>query len=182
MAYLAAAVVFVGLLCFLDLLLSLAIIRRLRQEQSQHPHPAGAPGVQATTLPVGTLAPEFTAITTTGAARTRDSLAGQRSVVAFFAAACDTCRTQLDDFADYARSVPGGAGQVLAVVSGDPDQARDIVRKLDGPVSIALEPDDSPTATAFSVWGFPSFYALDEDGRIRSAGMSVSRLRTAELV
>jgi peroxiredoxin len=180
MAYLAAAVVFVGLLCFLDLLLSLAIIRRLRQEQDQHgaaPH-----GVQAVTLPAGTMAPEFTAVTTTGAARTRDSLAGQRSVIAFFAASCDSCRTQLDDFADYARSMPGGAGQVLAVVSGDPGQARDIVQKLDGPVSIALESEDSPTAAAFSVWGFPSFYALDEDGRILSAGMSVSRLRSAELV
>jgi peroxiredoxin len=179
MAYLAAAVVLVGALCFLDLLLSLAIIRRLRQ---QSPHPVEAPGGPVPTLPAGTLAPEFTATTTTGATRTRDSLAGQRSVIGFFAASCDSCRTQLDDFADYSRRLSGGPAQALAVISGDPAQAADIVRKLDGPASIVLEPDDSPTATAFSVWGFPTFYALDEDGMILSAGMRASNLQTAELV
>jgi peroxiredoxin len=182
MAYLAAAVVLVGALGFLNLLLSLAIIRRLRQQGQHSQHTVGAAAVQAPTLPTGTLAPEFSAVTTTGVARTRDSLAGQRSVIAFFAASCDSCRTQLDDFADYARRFPGGPGQVLAVVSGDPGLGADIVRKLDGPASIVLEPDDSPTATAFSVWGFPTFYALDEDGMILAAGMRASKLQTAELV
>jgi peroxiredoxin len=184
MAYLVAAVIFVGALCFLDLLLSFAIIRRLRLQAG--PHAAGfagpVPGIVPPILPPGTEAPAFTAVTTAGVSRSLSDLAGQRSTIAFFAASCESCRAQLADFADYARSVPGGAAQVLAIVGGDARQASDIVAALDGPASIVIEPEEGPVATAFSVWGYPTFYALDERGRIVAGGMTVARLKPAQLV
>src|SRR2546421_2448491 len=114
MIYLAPAVVLVGALCLLNLALSLAIIRRLRR-QAEH----DTQGVESSrvTLPKGTPLPELTVESTDDVSVSTVDLYGERSLIAFFAATCQPCRTALPEFADLARTHPGGAKQVLAVVN-----------------------------------------------------------------
>jgi peroxiredoxin len=119
-------------------------------------------------LPPGTQAPEFTTTTVSGVARSLGDLTGARSVVGFFAAACPPCHEQVPAFAAYARSFPGGAAQVLAVVAGgDDSETAKLVSELDGLASVVLEPAQGPMQVAFGVLGFPTFYLLDESGRIQ---------------
>ena len=161
MSYLAAAVVLLGVLCCVNLAMTLAVVRRLRRQ-------AERASEDAVRLPPGVPAPEFSATTVAGPAMTLSDLTGARSVVAFLAANCPPCHEQVPAFTEYARSVPGGAGQVLAVVVGGTDaETAQLAGDLEGTASVALEPVAGPLQKAFSVTGFPTFYMLDATGRIR---------------
>jgi len=161
MSYLAAAVVLLGVLCGLNLVMMLAIVRRLRQLAERAPE-------DAVRLPPGVLAPEFSAATVSGSVISLSGLTGARSMVAFLAANCPPCHEQVPSFAAYARSVPGGAAQVLAVVVGGTDaETAQLAGDLEGTASVALESVAGPLQKAFSVTGFPTFYLLDDMGRIQ---------------
>jgi peroxiredoxin len=128
-------------------------------------------------LPTGSKAPEFEATTVSGMRYSLADLTGSRSAVAFFSVSCTPCHTQLPEFVAYARTIPGGASQVIAVVSGDGEHEREAAAhftdELAAVASVVVEPRQGPLATAFSVQGFPTFYALDESGRIEAGGVAV---------
>jgi hypothetical protein len=74
---------------------------------------------------------------------------------------------------------------VLAVIigrNGDPDSAATFVEELAGTASIVLEALRGPLQTSFSVSGYPSFYVLDERGRVESSAPTVEMLVEAQPV
>jgi peroxiredoxin len=175
MAVLTAAVIFVGILCLFDLLLSFALIRKLRHAESDTRRPGQLPGLAA--LARGRAIPMFAARTTAGDSLSLTGLSGQPAAFAFFAAECSSCREHLAEFAAYARDFPGGPPQIVAVVSGPPDAAADIVAALEGIAQIVLEPDfDGPVAGAFSIQAFPTFVTLDPVGRIDGSAWAIRDL------
>ena len=174
MSYVDAAAALLGALCLVNLALTFTLVRRVRRQDERI---AAAPRfrVQAG-LPPGTKVGDFTAVTVTGERRSLGDLAGARSLVAFFSPTCGPCRKQLPEFAEFARTIPGGAAQVLAVVAGDENQAAEFAAGLDGAASVVAEPAHGPVATAFSARGFPSFYLVGADGRVESSGLALSVL------
>jgi thiol-disulfide isomerase/thioredoxin len=172
MIYLVSAI---GALCLLNLSLALAVIRRLRQHDEQLARRPGA-DARVTLLPAGTEVPEFTVTTLSGQPRSLSDLIGSRSLIAFLSPTCPPCRAQVPDLRAYASDLPGGAAQVLVIVSGIGDRAAELTAELDGVASIAVEPPMGTAQHAFSVSGYPSFFTLDERGRVEASGMSVRRL------
>lgn len=161
MSYLAVAVVLLAVLCGLNLAMTLAVVRRLRRQAERATE-------DAVRLPPGVPVPEFSAVTVAGRVVARSDLTGARAMVAFLAANCPPCHEQVPAFVAYARSVPGGAAQVLAVVVGGTDaETAELARDLEGTAEVVLEPVAGPLQKAFSVTGFPTFYVLDETGRIQ---------------
>src|SRR6266853_1782230 len=65
-----------------------------------------------------------------------------------------------------ARTIPGGAGQVLAVIAGEEKDAAKFGAELGEVASVVIEPGHGPVATAFSTYGRPSFYLVGADGRV----------------
>jgi hypothetical protein len=180
MAVLAAAVIFVGLLCFFDLLLSFAIIRKLR-----HTAPAGRPVPQLPGLAAqsgGRRIPPFTATTNSGTQLSLTDLAGHPAAFAFFGAECKPCRDHLDQFADYARGFPGGPSHIAVIIAGSADAGADIAGALQDLAQIVIEPDFGPVATAFSVDAFPTFVTLDPDGWIDAAAWAIRDLPVPQTV
>jgi peroxiredoxin len=173
-SYLDAAAALLGVLCLVNLALTVTLVRRVRRQDERI---AAAPRfrVQAG-LPPGTKVGDFWAVTVSGERRSLADLAGARSLVAFFSPTCGPCRKQLPEFAEFARTIPGGPSQVLAVVAGEEDQAKEFVAGLDGTASVVVEPPHGPVATAFSARGFPSFYLVGTDGRVESSGLALSVL------
>jgi hypothetical protein len=98
MPFLVAAVVLLAVLCLLNMMITFAVLRRLRShEERLAARPAGrSSGVDAL---VGRELPEFDATSTAGAAVSRSDLLGQARVLGVFSATCEPCHEQARAFA-----------------------------------------------------------------------------------
>jgi thiol-disulfide isomerase/thioredoxin len=173
----SVALAAVSVLCLVNLALLFAVIRKVRvlAERVDQIPPVGP----AALLPVGSKAPEFTAVTTAGDGSSLADLTGARSVVGFFSLGCDPCRTQLPEFIEFAKALPGGSEQALAVVLGEGEAAAGFAAGLEGAAAVVIAPRHGTLAAAFSVRGTPAFYLLGPDGLIEARGMAVKALASA---
>ncbi|MFH9009632.1 hypothetical protein ACH4E5_41220 [Streptomyces afghaniensis] len=117
MAALTSAVVLVGILCAVDLLLTIGVIKKLREYGPAGP--AGAPGRGMAPLRPGEELPAFTAVAVDGAPVSRSWLPGG-ALLAFLSPNCEPCRAKLPELVAYAAAEPGGRDRTLAVVVGEP--------------------------------------------------------------
>jgi thiol-disulfide isomerase/thioredoxin len=170
----SVALACVSVLCLVNLALLFAVIRKVRLlgERIDKMPVMGA----AALLPVGSKVPEFTAVTTTGESRSLADLAGSRSVLGFFSPSCQPCRTQLPEFIEFAKALPGGSGHALAVVVGEGEAAAEFGADLGEAVPVVIAPQRGTLTAAFSLRGIPAFYLIGPDGRIEARGMAVQAL------
>jgi thiol-disulfide isomerase/thioredoxin len=181
MSYLAAAVVILGLLCLVNLALTFVLIRRVSGLSAQPGGPAGFRPASRV-LPPGSQVPGFAVTTVSGTTRSLDDLAGSRSLLGFFSLGCPPCRDAVPEFIDFARTIPGGTSQVLAIVCGpEGTAAESLARELHDAASVVIEPRQGPAAKAFQVSGYPRFFVLDDSGRIEASGPSMPLLLSAGL-
>ncbi|SDI27973.1 TlpA disulfide reductase family protein [Nonomuraea jiangxiensis] len=172
MAFLVAAVVFVGVLCALDLVLTLAVIRRLRV------HTLKLDAISVPTpdlLPDGTAVPDFTATGLDGEVMTGQEL--RPGVLAFFSTTCRACKEQLPEFLRYLRETDQRPDRVLAVVVGaDSPDGLELLDSLRGTATVVREELDGPVGAAFSARIFPTFYLVDENGIIQAGTVAAAGL------
>lgn len=168
--YLSAAVVLVGALCLFNLLLCLGVVRRLREHTELLQRLAGASSDVA--VAVGATVGAFAATTTAGRLVTRDSL-DRPTLVGFFTPGCPPCQEQVPLFVAYGARFDGA---VLAVAVGEPDETRELVRRLAGTMEVVVEPAGGPVANAFGVTGFPALCVLDPTGQVLASGTATGEL------
>lgn len=160
MPYLVAGVVLVGLLCMVNLLLTVGVIRRLRQQAGRQafPEPKMEEG-----LARGDKIPEFAATTTNGEPISGDLLGGP-AMVGFFTAGCTPCKELLPRFIERARQTPDA---VLAVVAADAgEESAAYVEQLAQVASVVSEEPQGPVQSAFKVAGYPTVLLIDADGTV----------------
>lgn len=170
MPYLVAAVVLVGALCAVNLLLTLAVIRRLREHSARldADRPARPPLVTA-----GTALPEFASAASDGTELSREFFTGP-TLVGMFSTTCSACHERLPEFTAKARSL--GPGRALAVVVDDQRDAGAFTAALTPVATLAVEPPDGPLAKAFQVTFFPAFYLVDDRAVITAAALTPDEL------
>src|SRR5690349_3316766 len=120
-AVLTAAVVLVGLLCAVDLVLTLAVIRRLRA------HTLALAGMTPKRPPLpapGTAVPAFSAVAEGGRV-VSDAFFTGPTLVGVFSTTCAACHERLPEFVALARD--RSAERVLAVVAGEPTDDTSLV-------------------------------------------------------
>jgi hypothetical protein len=159
MFFLTTAVVLVGLLCALDLVLTLGVIRRLREHTDLLAELRGGPGVIAVGEPVD----EFVTSTVDGEEFGSAALTGE-TLVAFFSPDCRPCKEKMPWFIEYARTRPGGRDQVMAVVVGDADEAAPAAADLSPVARVVVEAAGGPLNTAFKVRAYPSVLVVERTG------------------
>lgn len=158
MPYLVAAVVLVGVIAVLDLLLTVALARRLKEPDAARSGHSGPP----VALGPGSRPAAFAASTTDGEPVSDGTLPG---LVAFFSAGCDPCHAQAPRVAEHARSV--GRENVLAVIAGtDPD----LVATLQPDVRLVVEDHGGPVSTAFQNEWTPALYLMGDDRTVLATG------------
>ncbi|GIH73964.1 TlpA family protein disulfide reductase [Planobispora longispora] len=166
MTYLTAAVVFVGLLCLLNLVLLLGVVKRLRQH-SDLLAAGGRPGPGPSLEPGGTIG-DFRAPTADGATLAAEQLAGG-TIVGFLSPGCGPCERILPEFARFAAA---DTRPVLAVVvAAAPEEAGPAAELLSPAATVVVEGIDGPVARAFGVDAFPTFCLVGEDGTVAAVGL-----------
>ncbi|WP_037318205.1 hypothetical protein [Amycolatopsis orientalis] len=173
MTVLSVAVALVGILCLLDLVLTLGVIRRLRDHTARLTALQSAPGETAIAEP-GELVAPFTASTVDGTVMSSDDLAGA-NLVAFFSPDCPACEQELAPFVEYTRTFPGGPERTLIVITSETGGAK-YHSALSGLGRIVTEPElTGPVQKAFKTRGYPAFVVV-VDGSVMQASHTVADL------
>ncbi|MEV0385478.1 hypothetical protein [Nonomuraea sp. NPDC050643] len=176
MSYLIAVVALVGALCVVDLVLTLGVVRRLREHTKlldalyEAVDLMGGPPAAGGRLGVGDVAGDFEVTTADGARLTRDLLP-EGTVVAFLSPDCRGCHERLPAFASWAAGQ--NRSRVLAVVddrAGDPTEMIATLR----PVAQVIV--DGAMSGAFGVQAYPTFLQVAAGGRLLASAPEISRL------
>ena len=179
MVYLAAAVVFVGLLGLVNFVITAALVRRMKVHTELFNQLADRPGggtPAAPALPARTPIGDFTTTTIEGAIVSSAGLVGE-TLIGFFAPGCTACTERFPDFLGYAGAMAGGRQQVLAVVVGEGRERDLYVQRLAPVARVVVEGMNGPVATAFQVEGFPVFCLVGPDRTVIACDLTVSSLR-----
>ncbi|MEV6398954.1 hypothetical protein AB0M39_29925 [Streptomyces sp. NPDC051907] len=164
MTILIAAVVLVGALCLFDLLLTFAVLRRLREHSEKlaavggaagHGLP-GAPGQR----PFVPYDPSVLVGTTLPQALTEAGEGGAR-VVAFFDAQCETCHDHAPEFAARVRG-----RNAVAVISGRGSDVDALVRHVEGVAFVLRGEQARELVEAVAIEAFPTFVEADGEGAV----------------
>ncbi|MDK0518195.1 hypothetical protein [Streptomyces sp. ML-6] len=161
MPVLAGLVVLVGLLCALDLVLTVGVIKRLREHSEQIARVGRGP---ASSITKGERVHPFRTVTTEGQQLDQEQLV-DNTAVAFFTPDCKMCRETMPKFLEYARALPGGRRQALAVVVGEEDETAAYAAQLAPVAQVVVEERGGPMSLAFAVIGFPALLQVARDSR-----------------
>lgn len=165
---LTAAVVVLTVLVLVDLLLSAAIIRRLRDTEAQL---ADALPPTRTGLRNGTPMPDFSSA---DGSLTRADVAGTPVLIGFFSTGCRYCPAQAEQLAHRAAEITGRGIRVVNVLTViDEEVADDLTPVLEKSGTVVTEHGPGGLMAAFSVGGTPTFLLYDRQGSLLGNGHTV---------
>ncbi|MEV0150232.1 MULTISPECIES: hypothetical protein [unclassified Nonomuraea] len=178
MPYLVAIMVLVGVLCLVDLLLTLGVVRRLREHTKlidalYEVVGAGGPPGAGASLPIGEAVGDFDATTVDDVRVTRDGLP-EGTVVAFLSPDCRGCHEQLPELTSWAAR--HDRSRVLAVVDGRSGDPAELVTTLSPVAQVIVERTSPQVAEAFKVQAFPTFFQVAAGGKLLATAPRVTRL------
>jgi thiol-disulfide isomerase/thioredoxin len=173
MPYLVAAVVIVGAVATLNLILTTAIVRRMRVYERDRP--SRSPLEMLGGLLPGAPLPTFTGTPVAGGALTDGDLRGRPAAVAFLSTDCPGCVEHAPQFAAAARATLARGGRAVAVIIEGTEPV-DALTAAVGPATAVYEPMQpaGPMTRAFDVKSFPTFFVIDEAGTIASRELGES--------
>jgi thiol-disulfide isomerase/thioredoxin len=157
MYVLTAAVILVGLLCLLSLLLTVGVIKRLRDHTAILAAMRAMAGIE-----VGDEVGEFQVVSVDGEPLSRESL-GEDSLVAFFAPHCKPCAVAVPEFIRHAEASPGHRGERLAVVVGEPEESAAMAAELRQVARVVVEQPLGALSTAFRTSATPTVLRVGTD-------------------
>ncbi|TMR41114.1 peroxiredoxin family protein [Actinomadura geliboluensis] len=189
MEYLVAGLLLAAALTALNLLLTVAAVRRWRAHATAppdgghhghdhgHGHGGGEPELG---IAPGDRMPAFTATAADGTTVTAADLAGRPALLAFLSLECPGCDDSVPGFAEHARRVRDAGGLVLATVVGVDAAGSDLAAQLAG-VADHVVPEflDAPLGTAFGVRLYPGFAHYGPDGVATATSVGLDRLNAA---
>jgi len=167
MPYLVAAVLFVGLLCLVDLLMTFGVIRRLREHGAALAGVSGG-GVAEPLLGVGETVGDFAAVSVDGEPVLR-AFVDRETIVGFLSPGCPPCERRLPEFVAAARAA--GRDRVLAVLTDTTEADAAPMLTALGPVArVVVEAEDGALTKAFGVTAFPAFCRIDAGHTVTVVG------------
>ncbi len=155
-----AITVLIGLFVAANLVLTLALVRRVREHDVRL---AAGPQTEPI-IDIGQRVDDFTAISTEGHEIVRSSLPSG-ALVGFFDPLCDTCHEHVAPFTAQARLAP----YALAVIR-DEHEAAGMAAQLAAAATVVVERRRGPVARAFQLQATPAFCYLGDDQTVTAHG------------
>lgn len=176
MVFLTAGLVVVALAVAVDLILTVGVVRRLRQHTAMLAASGRTPAPEPPK--VGDSIRPFTATATDGQIVSREALP-QGGLVVFLSPGCQPCEEQLPGLAAALRESGRPRGTTLVVLIADPAEATHMISALE---TLAVVVCETPPATqlqeAFGVWSAP-LALIVEDSTIKELSMDTAKLAAA---
>lgn len=173
MILLSVAVVVLAVLCLLDLVLTLGVVRRLRDHNMRLQALQGTE-MDGFALPrPGDGISQFSAVAVSGETVTNDDLA-EPTLIAFFTPDCPSCEEKLPGFLDYSREFAGGRTRVFGVVASESGGLH-YRTALSEVATVVSERERGTLQKAFNVTAFPSFLVV-VDGTVAQATFDIADL------
>lgn len=171
-----AAIMVVGVLCLLDIALTLAVIRRLNEQGRLLAEPGRAPAARGHPPPLeiapGERVGDFAVTTVDGEPVSRAGLR-DTTLLAFLAPGCQSCEHSLPEFLARAGAAPGGRDGVLAVVLGKGPGRDELCAELAPAARVLTEDEEGgPLVRAFGVGALPAFAVLAGDVVVASYALA----------
>ncbi|MET8946034.1 hypothetical protein ABZX30_21215 [Streptomyces sp. NPDC004542] len=160
MSVLIPVLVLVGALCALDLILTLGVVKRLREHTEMLA--ASGTAVDTYTINVGASVGEFDAVTVDGERVTQRVT--DETLVAFFSPTCGPCRDKLPRFVEHVSGGRFPRDRVLVTLVGNPEESASFIERLRPVALVVSERSDGDLATAFQVKAFPAVLKVAPDG------------------
>lgn len=168
MEILTAAVVIVGVLCLLDLVLTLGVVRRLREHNALLVAGARGPSAAITALQVGQKPGAFSVTTVDGP---RVSGPAGLRLVAFFSTHCSACPERVPPLVEYLASNAISRESVLTVIEGGEFSLPAYFSGLSAVSQVCAGSDGDLVFAAFQASGYPAFCLLNGDGTLVASGI-----------
>ncbi|MEU5342472.1 MULTISPECIES: hypothetical protein [unclassified Streptomyces] len=150
----------VGALCLFDLLLTLAVLRRLREHTAELER-LGTRSQFAAYDPAELLGRRIPEIADENEARW----------VAFFEANCSSCHEHAPQFAAEVRE-----HSALAVISGNGEKADRLADHMVGAATVVRDAQADELVNTAGIQAFPTFLVLDRDGSVIRSTTELSEL------
>ena len=146
----------------LNLLLTLAIVRRLSQ---------GMVSAKVQGPPVGQEAPMFTANTLHGETVTRDDFLDQDTVFIFVSPHCGPCRDHIPEYEALRLQAQQSGTNLVLVSTADTETTSSFVQELDIHLPVLVAPDTTNTfLSSYNITGTPTYCFVNADGIVQSNG------------
>lgn len=163
-------------LCLIDLLLTVGVIRRLRQDNERRREQE--PPVTRLGGRVGA----FDAVTSRGEPISQEFFSGGTTLVGVFAEGCPPCEEQVPEFIAHARDFPGGRNRVLALVLSMGGNAAAKIDELARVATVVEERHpEGPVGSALRIQGYPTYCIVGPRGVIRVAGATLDELASQRI-
>ncbi|MBZ0268958.1 TlpA family protein disulfide reductase, partial [bacterium] len=126
-------------------------------------------------LAPGTKAPAFTLPALDGSGDVDGPVRGPLTLLLFAKASCPTCRWVMPTFQTLHERTAGGSLHVLGIFQDDPDVERAAAAELGVTFPVAVEETPWAVAEAYGLTTVPTFYLLDEHGKVLVTSPGFSR-------
>lgn len=177
------AVSFAGLVGVLNLLLTAAVIRRLRAYDGPSAGRSDPGPWRAVQKPprvmraAGERVGAFRGHTVRGEPVGEEFFARSTTLVGAFTVGCQACEERLPEFAELAAAFPGDGTQVLALLVGDAGDLADKIRLLEPVATVVVEQDrGGPVGEALGVRAYPALALIDPGGVVSASGAEMGHL------
>jgi hypothetical protein len=156
----------------LNLLLTVAVIRRLRQHGERLAAYVLPASVDPPGPAIGASIGDFSAVTTDGSVLSRAEVAG--ATIGFFTPDCEPCQRLVPRFVAHAAATPDERDRTVAVVVGRAVDCEPTVRALTPVARVVVEEAGiGPLQAAFGVGGFPLVVRVAADLTVLDSGADV---------
>jgi hypothetical protein len=170
--FIVAAIVVLAILVVGNLLITSAVLRRLRHYEEQFAA-GGVPRSGRQEEVIGKELPEFDGTNTRGEPVSRSSIVGPDRLVAILSAGCSSCHEQAARFARH----PDPDRVAIVVLDGDDAAQREaLLAAVDNCPTVIAEPASSLIVEAMGVRVFPLLLKADEAGVVVEARTSLTAL------
>ncbi|QBD75487.1 TlpA family protein disulfide reductase [Ktedonosporobacter rubrisoli] len=164
--FLLASTILLWVVVLVNLLLTLALIRRVNTAE-----PVRRSVDMQTGPAVGSQAPDFSANTLDGQQMSLDSYAGHPTALVFVGPGCQPCHELIPSLKLLAAQAKEAGAELVLVSNGPRDETEKMARDLaiELPILIAPKTENS-FLTLYNISMTPSYCSLDEHGVVLGAG------------